>query len=167
MKVLEHHANAAPQLSTVDLRHVHIIDKELARIDRVQTGKEANERTLPRSRGADNGHRAPGRHREGEALEHRGARLVGKAQLLKAQGAGEARRSRRRLRLLLKRRPVQGLEDAFPARHGPEEQVVLLPEGREGLEEQIDIAGEEHYGAEGEAVGLRPKSPGAQEKREG
>ena len=152
----------------MNVGHVHVVDEELPRRHRVEAGEEADERALARARGAHDGQRTPGGHGQGEVLQHRRAGFVGKAQVFKAQGTGEAGGQGRGLfRFLLQGRPVQGLENALPARHGPEKQVVLLSEGRQGLEEQIDIAGEEHHGAEGEAVRFRSEGSGAEEEGKG
>ncbi len=86
--VLRHHADGGAQRRLRDVADILAVDQDAAAGDIVEAEQQPRDRRLAGAGRADDGDGVPGRDVEAQAFEDRPRRLVGKRNVLEADGAG-------------------------------------------------------------------------------
>ncbi len=124
MRVLQNHRDVAPQLAARDLLNRHAVHGDFSLFDLIKAGKQVGDRRLARAGGAHERDALAGLGIQGDVMEHRHARHIAKAHVLKDHMA---------LNLLQRRNAflqrllglIQHIKHALRARKGGKHRVHL------------------------------------------
>ena len=149
VEVLQHHADAPPQVAAVDAVKVDAVQEDAAVRKVVEAPQQPDQGAFAGPGGTDDGQLLARCDVQGNILEHWLVLAVGEAQMAELHGALEAFRQCGRFgRLMHRLVPIQGLEDALTAGHGAEQHVGLLAQHDDGMQQHIDEPGEQHHAAQ-------------------
>ena len=156
VEVLQHHADAPPQLLAGDLVHVHAVHEHHAVAEVVEARQQADDGALAGAGGADDRQLAARRDVERDVLEHQvvlaGRCRIGEGHATELDLAAQPLRQREGLfRFVQPFVPVEGLEDALAGGHRTEQQVEEAAHGLDRIHHHVDVLreGEHHAEADG------------------